>query len=295
LAKVTSHLFGDDRPPLFCRRTDGDFWFALVACLLIVPANVVKFYLPDHRQFIDWIPINFFILWLIPLAYYWRRHEAQQDLFRKRVGRTRLLVGFAVVVLVLLFRDYDLSGPHSAVGSLSFLLFQIAVQTSEVLFFFVFFQRRAEAATGVIGGVLLTGAAYMVFQAAGTEPLVLGVWLTWLVRGMFVAGFFALFPHAGLLWLLLVLVGVVDQSHTLQTKQVKVIVAVDTALKAAQALALYGVTLALAAWLGVRRARLRKIVAVMAVVTLLLAVVGWLVFSPISHEMHLNAPLLNKG
>jgi hypothetical protein len=287
---IKERFFGVNRPPLFCWRPDRDFAIAMFACLLIVPINGAKFIWTPSRTFIDWIPLNFFILWLTPLVWFWVRGKYSPAFFWKGVGRVRFFLGFGICLLVVLSRPYDFSGPHDPIGSLGFFFFQLAVQTSEVLFFFLFVFRRAEKATGIFGAIILTTAAYVTFQTTSTEPMNGALWLTELAHSIGIISIFSLIPHVGICWLFQVLVSISDQSHELQTGITQTIVAVDAALAAAQAFALYAATLALAAWKGPCRLRARISLAVLAAFFLLLGVYVHFTFVSIRSDIQVEQP-----
>ncbi len=288
LARVL--LGGWPDPPLRWA-PDRDLGLALGGVGLIVLVNMVKIGLPEWRDALDWYVLNVGIFWLVPLLWIaWRR---PRPLVGSKPGPVRLLIG----VLILAQIPF---GGESAIawnldhwlGGLGYLYFQITVQLSEVLFFFVFFHPRAVRSLGSLGAIPLTIAVLTTMQASSTEPLVLQCWIDNVQRAGVEVCFFAMVPAVWAIFVFEVLAGGLGELRLVQIGEKLELVAVEQALWASVSMALYALTLGLLL-VGLslldpsrRTRRLRAGLLGLCVVTIILAAAGWFGFQPPHARLH---------
>jgi len=279
-----------DAAPLvwFADKPDRDTALTLAAFALIPLANSAKYLWPFSRNIVDWVALNFILLWLLPLVILARRNPPDREWGAAKPTATQWAVTLGAVVFIGAFFGYRWSGPHLPAGSAAFLIFQFAVQASEVFFFFGFFQPRLEKAYGVLGGVIAAAFAYALFQITSTDPTDAYRAFLWIAFGFFAAAFYATVPRLSTMYVFMIAISLVNQSAELQKGQVQLIFAIDSALFGAVSLVMYAVSLLPVFLLKKLSARRRRQVLRTAVFFAVLGIGGWLVFMPLRSAVHLN-------
>ncbi len=288
LARVL--LGGWSEPPLRWR-PDRDLGLALGGVGLIVLVNVVKLGLPRYRDALDWLVLNVGVFWLVPLLWIaWRR---PRPLVGARPGPWRLVLGLLFISQIPFGGESEIAwNLDHWLGGLGYLYFQVTVQMSEVLFFFVFLHPRAVRCLGSLGAIPLTVAALTTMQATSTEPLLLQCWIDNLQRAGLEVCFFALVPSVGAIFLFEVLAGGLGELRLVQIGLKPELIAVEQALWASVSMVLYalclGAMVAGLMWLAPGRAtrRLRRWLMALGALTLLLAALGWFGFQPHHVRLH---------
>jgi len=239
-------LLGGWSDPALRWRPDGDLGFALGAVGLIVVVNALKLGLPAWRDAIDWLVLNLGVFWLVPLLWIaWRR---PQPLVGSKPGPWRLLVGAVLLLQIPFGGESEIAFDTTYwLGGVSYLYFQLSVQLSEVLFFFVFFHPRAVRCLGSLGAIPLTIVALATMQASSTDPLLLSCWTDNLQRAGVEVLFFSMVPSVGAIFLFEILAGGLGELRILQLGLKPELVAVEQALWGSVSFALYAFTLVLAA------------------------------------------------